>query len=206
MLRNDKAGFGWITIVLHWAIATLVLALLVLGFVMRRTAIDPALQFSLYQWHKSLGFTALGLAALRALWHLIEVRPRPSASLNALERRAASATHAMLVVLALAVPLAGWAVASTSTLNIPSFYFNWIVIPHLPMAKSQAAEDLWTLVHMTLAYLLLGFVALHVLAALYHHFARRDDVLVRMLQAGSRQRSSSQAAGSDPITVGRRKP
>ena len=206
MLRNDKTGFGWITIVLHWAIAALVLTLLGLGFVMRRTPLDPALQFSLYQWHKSLGFTALGLATIRALWHLVEVRPRPPAGLSALERRAASATHLVLMMLALAVPLAGWAVASTSTLNIPSFYFNWIVIPHLPMAKSEAAEDLWTLVHMTLAYLLFCFVALHVLAALYHHFARRDDVLVRMLQTGSRHRASSQAAGSDPVIAGRKKP
>ncbi len=85
MLRNDRAGFGWVTIVLHWTIAVIILALLALGFIMRRVPIDPALQFSLYQWHKSLGFTALGLAAIRALWHVIELRPnrqQASAHLN----------------------------------------------------------------------------------------------------------------------------
>ena len=206
MLRNDKAGFGWVTIVLHWTIAAIILALLALGFVMSRVPIDPALQFSLYQWHKSLGFTALGLAAIRALWHVVEPRPQPPAGLSALEQRAGSVTHILLIGLALAVPFAGWAVASTSTLNIPSFYFNWFVIPHLPMAKSAPAEDFWTLVHMTLAYLLLAFVAFHALAALYHHFARRDDVLVRMLSAGSHRRKRSQAAGADPVIAGRKKP
>ena len=206
MLRNDKAGFGWVTIVLHWTIAAIILALLALGFIMSRVPIDPALQFSLYQWHKSLGFTALGLAAIRALWHLVELRPQPPAGLSPLEQRAGSITHIVLIGLALAVPLAGWAVASTSTLNIPSFYFNWFIIPHLPMAKSAPAEDFWTLVHMTLAYLLLAFVAFHALAALHHHFARRDDVLVRMLSAGSHRRKRSQAASADPVIAGRKKP
>ncbi|HEV7306533.1 cytochrome b [Ensifer sp.] len=206
MLRNDKTGFGWITIALHWAIAALILVLLALGFIMRRVPIDPAMQFSLYQWHKSLGFTVLGLAVIRALWHVVEIRPAPSSTLGALERRAASATHAVLIVLALAVPLAGWAVASTSTLNIPSFYFNWLIIPHLPMEKSAGAEDLWTLVHMVLAYGLLLVVALHASAALYHHAARRDDVLIRMLRARSRQRAASQAAGANPLIAGRKKP
>ncbi len=206
MLRNDKAGFGWVTIALHWTIAAIILTLLALGIIMRRLPIDPALQFSLYQWHKSLGFTALGLAAVRGLWHMVELRPKPPESLSALEQRAGSVTHIVLMGLALAVPLAGWAVASTSTLNIPSFYFDWFVIPHLPMAKSAPAEDFWTLVHMTLAYLLFAFVTLHVLAALYHHFARRDDVLVRMLPAGSRRHKRSQAASADPVIAGRKKP
>ncbi|HEV7318890.1 MAG TPA: cytochrome b [Ensifer sp.] len=205
MLRNNDAGFGWVTIVLHWTIAILIFVLLALGFTMRRLPIDPSLQFSLYQWHKSLGFTVLALAAIRALWHGLELRPRPPQGLTAIERRAAGATHVALIALALAVPFAGWAVASTSTLNIPSFYFNWFVIPHLPMAKSAPAEDLWTLVHMTLAYLLLGFVALHALAALYHHVVRHDDVLVRMLQTGPRRRLPSQAADTDPLIVGRKR-
>lgn len=187
MLRNDEAGFGWITIVLHWAIAALILALIGLGFIMRRVPIDPALQFSLYQWHKSLGFTALGLATIRAFWHMVEHRPRPPGGLGTLERHAADLTHVALIALTLAVPLAGWAVASTTTLNIPSFYFNWFVIPHLPMAKSAPAEELWTLVHMMLAYLLLAVVALHTGAALYHHLARRDGILLRMLSTNAAQ-------------------
>lgn len=206
MLRNDKAGFGWITIVLHWTIAALILALIGLGFVMRRIPIEPALQFSLYQWHKSLGFTALGLAAIRAIWHVIESSPRPPTGLSGLERRAASATHILLMLLAVAVPLAGWAVASTSTLDIPSFYFNWVVIPHLPMAKSAPAEDFWTLVHMTLAYLMLGAVALHALAALYHQLVRRDDVLSRMLSAAPRRLENASTAGTDPMIAGRKEP
>jgi cytochrome b561 len=36
-------------------------------------------------------------------------------------------------------------------------------------------------VHTVAMWTLLALVVLHVLAALYHHFVRRDDVLRRML-------------------------
>ncbi|CAN7276414.1 MULTISPECIES: cytochrome b [Ensifer] len=181
MLQNSKSTFGWVTIILHWLIAMSILGLLALGFVMRRLSLDPALQFSLYQWHKSFGFTVLALAALRAVWHVLDRQPQAPSGLSVLERRAARTTHAILIGLTIAVPLAGWAVASTSTLNIPSFYFDWFVISHLPMAKSEAAESFWTSTHAILAYATLALVALHAMAALYHHMVRRDEVLVRML-------------------------
>ncbi|MCA1441029.1 cytochrome b [Ensifer sp. IC4062] len=185
MLRNSETGFGLVTIVLHWTIALLIFALVLSGFVMQRVEIDPAPQFTLYQWHKSFGFTALGLALLRATWWLVEHNPSPLPSLCPLERRASRVTHDTLTVLAIAVPLAGWAVASTSTLDIPSFYFNVMVIPHLPLAKSEASEDFWTSVHALLAYVTLALAAIHAAAALYHHFMRRDAVLTRMLGSGA---------------------
>ncbi|WP_331374137.1 cytochrome b [Sinorhizobium chiapasense] len=186
MLRNSERGYGAVTIVLHWTIAVLILGLILLGFVMRRTEIDPALQFSLYQWHKSFGFTVLGLAVLRAVWWSIERSPAPPPGLGPLEHTAAQIMHRALIVLALIVALGGWAVVSTSTLNIPSFYFNLIVIPHLPLRQSEASEAFWTFAHALLAYLTLGLVAGHAAAAFYHHFLRRDEVLVRMLRPSPR--------------------
>lgn len=178
---RQGSGYGTLAICLHWLIALTILGLVGLGFVMRRLAIDPTLQFSLYQWHKSLGIAALGLAGLRAALWLFTRHPAPVPSLSPLERKASHATHIALALLSLAVPLAGWAVASTSTLNIPTFFFNLVVIPSLPLSRSGAAEDFWTWVHAAAAYALLGLAVLHTTAALYHHFIRRDEVLLRML-------------------------
>jgi cytochrome b561 len=186
MLRNSESGFGAVTIALHWTIALLILGLMLIGFVMRRIEIDPALQFSLYQWHKSFGFTALGMAILRTAWWFVERNPLPLPSLSPLEHKAAWLTHHALTALALLVPLAGWAVASASTLDIPSFYFNVIVIPHLPLPRSEASEAFWAFAHAALAYVMLGLIAIHAAAALYHHFMRRDAVLMRMLRSASR--------------------
>jgi cytochrome b561 len=43
-------------------------------------------------------------------------------------------------------------------------------------------------VHETVGLLLLGLIALHASAALYHHFWRRDDTLEAMLPQGMRRR------------------
>lgn len=196
MLRNSDHGFGAITIGLHWMIAALILGLMLMGFIMRRVEIDPVLQFSLYQWHKSFGFTVFGLAILRTGWWLVESSPRPLPSLSAIEHIAARLTHCMLIGFALLVPLAGWAVASASTLDIPSFYFNLVVIPHLPLPKSEASEAFWAFAHAVLAYIMLAFVAIHTAAALYHHIVRRDAVLRRML------RSRAVAGGADVVAKG----
>jgi cytochrome b561 len=36
-------------------------------------------------------------------------------------------------------------------------------------------------IHNVLVYVLLGFILLHVAAALYHHFVKHDDVAGRMV-------------------------
>lgn len=181
MRKPRDNGYGIGEICLHWLMAGLVLGLVVLGFAMRRRGIDPALQFSLYQWHKSFGLIALALAGLRVVLWLAAGRVAPAPGLGAIERRASTATHLLLGFLCLVVPFAGWAVASTTTLNIPTFLFNLVVIPPLPMARSAGAEAFWSWVHATTAYTLLALAALHSAAALFHHFVRRDGVLMRML-------------------------
>ena len=108
-------------------------------------------------------------------------RPRDVASLALWERLASRAAHVMLYVLMFAVPLSGWAVASSSTLEIPSYAFNLIVIPMLPIEVSEAAEALWGWVHFALAYLSAAIALAHIAAALRHHFVLHDAVLARML-------------------------
>ena len=196
MIRHRQAcGYGYWAIFLHWIIAALIFGIAVLGYVMRRTEIDPVLQFSLYQWHKSVGFVALALAALQLLWWGLGRYPAPVASLTPVEKMLSRATHIVLVGLGLAVPVAGWCVASTSPLNIPTFFLNLVVIPHLPLAKTPDAETMWSTLHTAGSYLLVGLGALHALAALYHHFIRRDEVLLRMLgRPGKRPRQGEATA------------
>jgi len=57
-----------------------------------------------------------------------------------------------------------------------------------PLAK-QLLE-----VHETVGLLLLGLIALHALAALYHHFWRRDETLEAMLPQGMRRRAAQHHA------------
>ncbi len=178
--RNTSASFGLVAIVFHWTIALLFLAQLALGYLMSRD-IDPVLQFNLFQYHKSIGFLVLALAAPRFIWSVFSRKPRALDGEGMASRLTARSAHAALLFLTLAVPLAGWAVASTSPLQIPSYVFDLVVVPGLPMAISDQAEAFWTKVHATLAYLAAVIVVLHVAAALWHHFVRKDPTLRRMI-------------------------
>lgn len=183
MWRNTHDGYGLTARILHWLIALLFACQLPLGFLTQAAAHDSALQFQLYQWHKSLGFLILMLALLRLFWWIVSIRPSPLPRTRRLERLAASAVHRLLLVLTVLIPLAGWAVVSASPLAIPSYVFNLVVVPNLPLAASDAAEAFWSRIHAVLAYGAGLLVIGHALAALQHHFLRHDDTLRRMIRS-----------------------
>ena len=192
-MRRPAESYDPFTIILHWLIAVLIVGSIALGFVMVRLSIDPTLQFSLFQWHKSFGMLALLLAIIRLLYSLIFVRVGRVVGMSAIEHLGARTVHHLLLAFSVVVPLAGWVIASISPLEIPTFAFDLVVIPHLPLAKSDAGEAWWSAAHAVLAYSALALVLLHSGAALYHHYRRRDDVLTRML--GVRRRMTSASAG-----------
>jgi cytochrome b561 len=112
------------------------------------------------------------------------VPPLPE-RMAAWERYAAQASHFLLYVLIVGIPLSGWALASSSPLGIPTIWFGQAEVPHLPglqgYADQHAVEDQVHEVHELLGNLMIGLLLIHVGAALKHHFWDRDDVLTRML-------------------------
>lgn len=180
MLRNTDEGYGLVAIILHWLIALLIVGQLIVGLVMVRLD-DQRLAFELIQWHKSFGFLMLILVAMRIAWRLVGRSPRPLGTTR-IERIAAWIGHAGLYVLMVALPLTGWALVSSSELAIPTFAFYLVIVPHLPLERSVAAESWWAEVHEILAWVLVGLVAIHVAAALRHHFGLGDATLTRMLR------------------------
>lgn len=181
MLRNTSASYGAVAMAFHWTIALLFLGQIGLGYLTQAVAEDPLLQFNLYQWHKSFGFLILALALPRVAWHLLSVRPRPLPGGPQWETAAARAAHLLLLTLTVAIPLTGWLIASTSPLRIPSFVFDLVLVPDLPVARSEAMETFWSTTHALFAYGA-GLLALtHAGAAIHHHLVRRDATLLRML-------------------------
>lgn len=188
MLRNSETAYGWVSILFHWTVALLFLLQLPLGYMTQASEGRPALQFELYQWHKSVGFLILAIAVPRLIWALVAGRPRLPDTLTPSERAAAQAAHVLLYAATVLVPLAGWAVASTSPLAIPSYVFNLVVVPSLPLAPSDTAEAVWSSIHAFLAYGAGFLIVVHALAALRHHFRFHDEVLLRMIRPGPHKR------------------
>jgi cytochrome b561 len=169
-------------IVLHWLIALLIVGAFTLGLVMTDIpGISPA-KLRYFSWHKWAGVTVLLLACLRLLWRLKARPPAFPDAMPAWQRRAAHGLHHALYLFIFAVPLSGY--FYTLAAGFPVVYFGLFQLPVL-IAKNKALADTLKPVHYWLAMTMAALVALHVLAALKHHFIDRDDTMRRMLPGRS---------------------
>jgi cytochrome b561 len=165
-----------LSIAFHWIIALLIVAAFALGSVMTDMKISPT-KLQYYSWHKWLGVTVLGLAALRLLTRLLSAAPAHPEHLPAWQKKAASTTHVILYVLMFAVPLSGY--FYTSAAGFPVVYLGMFPLPTIIDPNPELKETLKKL-HEILTSVLFAFVALHVAAALKHQFIDKDGLLKRM--------------------------
>jgi cytochrome b561 len=183
-----SATYGSVAKFLHWTLALLLLGMIVLGAIMNDLPRTDPLKFTLFQLHKSIGIALLLLSVLRLGWRWAHPAPPLPAGMPAWERWLAKTIVVVFYALMIGIPFLGWAVVSTSPLNIPTVLFGIIPWPHLPILptlanKKELSETLGEL-HGFLAYAVLALLALHVGGALKHHFISRDDVLTRMAPEG----------------------
>ena len=181
--RDSAAGWGWVSRLLHWAMAALIL--FQLGFGLWMTRVPDLLQrFALTQVHKSWGFVIFTLALLRVLWRAANPRPALPA-MPAWQAHAAGVSHALLYLLMVLMPLSGWILASASPvqdlLQMQNMVFGAFALPDPVVPGDTAVEALARGVHAGAALLLAAVLAVHAAAALMHQFVSRDRLLARML-------------------------
>ena len=164
-------------IVLHWVVALLVLCSATLGLYMVDLSLSPA-KLRFYSWHKWIGVSIFLVAVLRALWRLTHPVPAMPAATPPWQRAAAATSHLLLYLMLIVIPLSGWLMSSA--LGVQTVYLGALPLPDL-LAKDKALGEQLKLVHGALNWTLAMLVAVHVSAALRHHFVDRDDVLQRML-------------------------
>jgi cytochrome b561 len=174
---RSVTGYGSVAKSLHWLIATLVLAQFVVSWLMpgigRNTRPGPLINL-----HFSLGVLIVIVMAVRWIHRLFNPVPLAMCDSPAWERSLAQATHRVFYAVLLTVPFLGF--ASASAHDLPVTFFGLLTLPALAAPKAR-----WALVagdiHMYAMWTLLGVIALHVAAALYHRLVRHDRVLQRML-------------------------
>ena len=177
MLRNTASSYGRVSQGLHWLVMALVIGQIYLAVAAFR-AMEPAREAGLLALHRPLGMTILGLMLARLAWRLMNVQPALVATLSGAQRGLARTTHWMLYALLLLIPLTGWVKAGADGVDLS--YFGLFSVPHLAGPDAGLAKSL-RMVHLYLNTALLALVPVHVLAALWHHFWRRDQTLRRML-------------------------
>ncbi len=179
-IKNTSDRFGSLTKLLHWSIFVLYI---VQYFLVYRREYFPKhspekLQYILL--HESIGAFLLVMALLMITWHYVGTRPSMS-SMPAAHANGARLGHFLLYFTMLFQPISG--VAMSQLAGYPVGVFGLFEIPTL-LAKNEALGKIVHASHVWCSYLIIALVAGHIIAALYHHFVMKDNVLKRMSPIG----------------------
>jgi cytochrome b561 len=172
--QHGDETYGLVARLLHWLIVVLVAAQFVLGWTMPDIHRDTQ-PIGLIAWHLAIGTALIVAMAVRVVWRLTH-RPPPG-NLPPLLDTVSRATHFLLYAALLAVPMLGWANASSrgwaGTLS------SALPLPALAPTGSTVGHAMGD-VHSALAWVLFVLIGMHVGAALFHRFVRKDKVLQRI--------------------------
>jgi cytochrome b561 len=175
-------------IAFHWTTALLVTASFVIAWL--REPMEDLTQRALWlDVHRAIGFTVLALTLARLALRSREGPISTRAELPLGMWLASRASHFLLYAGLIAMPLLGWAQSSAKARH---FHLFGLPVPALVRHDPDLAEQLgnW---HANLAWALLALIGLHAIAALYHHYVRRDDVVRAMVpRRPSRRRAEAQ--------------
>ncbi|HVT23249.1 MAG TPA: cytochrome b/b6 domain-containing protein [Rhizomicrobium sp.] len=174
---TPPAHFDIVAIVLHWLLAGLIAVAFGLGLTI--DLFPKEWEHAIVNVHALIGLTILLLTAVRMWWRLGHKPPPMSQQISPAVRRAAAIVHFLLYVLVVVVTLIG---IPTLLYRGRGLDFGLFQIAS-PFARTREIFGPLTEAHELAAYALVGLAIGHVLAALYHHFIRRDEVLLQMIRA-----------------------
>ena len=188
---NSKRGvFDPATRLLHWLTAGLMLCAFVLAFSIDLTT-SRASHTVFLQLHRSVGLSIWIVTLVRLVWRNFAEYPDWPSDMPQAMRVAAMASEYVLYALLMTQPILG--ILQT---NAHGDHVNFFLIGQLPALIERnrlLSQQLMTL-HKAVGFSLLALIALHVSAALFHHFWRRDDTLTAMLPAAAEWRNVKRRA------------
>lgn len=173
MSTIQETQYTKVSRLLHWGMALAIIPLLLTG---EQTMGGHDARF-LPTVHASAGFVLMLLLVVRVAWRW-KHPPPPTLASTRFEIVAAKLSHAALYAGMALIPLTGWLAYTEHVRRSlgmrPASLFGFR-IPLLPDFGIN-----WHLIHNWGGKLVLAFIALHVAAALKHHFYNKDNTLRRM--------------------------
>jgi cytochrome b561 len=178
--RNEAARYGTVARALHWAMAALIIATLIIAEVRGYTSRGSGLRRAVSDAHYQIGVGIFILVWIRLAWRLRETEPAISPPLPQWQRLASHAVAWAFYALMIVLPVLGILAREAEGARVS---FIGATLPTL-IATDRATSRTLENVHEWLGNVMLWLVVVHVAAAFYHAFIRRDDAVARMI--GSR--------------------
>jgi cytochrome b561 len=175
-MRPDTAParYGSGAIAFHWTMAVLIILVGVLGLL--HDSWSKRTQGFWINIHALLGLLVWLLVMARFWWRSAHVPPELPPDIGEFSRRWSYPVHLLLYALIFVIPVFG---IGTFIWHGRAFEFGWFQVDFGVRSDRtifRPTED----IHGYLAYALFTLAGLHSAAALWHHYARHDGILLRM--------------------------
>jgi cytochrome b561 len=178
MIRNTTSSWGGAARWFHWLLAAVIIGMLAFGWWMNHIAARPD-RFFYRSIHADIGYLVLLLTVLRLIWRGVNPTPALPSDTPPWQRLASRISHGALYAAVILVAMLGWAHSGARTPNYASF-FGVFDVPQIT-SPDKAAAGVYEDRHIYMAYVLLALIVIHVAAAAWHHFVKRDRVTSRMI-------------------------
>lgn len=162
-----------ILVSLHWLVALLILGMLVIGFTQLGETPNDEAKIQVLSMHMPIGITILALTLARLVVRFTTSKPAPATAGNPILDKIGVAVHYLLYIAALGMGISGLGISSAA--GLPAIVFEKAGALPPDFAAFPPAIG-----HGFFAYVLSALVLLHIGAALYHQFIRKDGLLSRM--------------------------
>jgi cytochrome b561 len=181
MTGNTKSSWGTISRSFHWILGLAIIGMIAYGWWMNHFP-ARADRYFYRSIHADIGYLVLLSTVIRLIWRSAHPTPDLPSDTPRWLAIAARVNHWALYLVTILVAMLGWAMsgARPPDRNYASF-FGWFNVPQFTSPDKVAAgayEDR----HILFAYVLLTLIVLHIAAAAWHHFVRRDRVALRMIR------------------------
>ncbi|MFW5679907.1 MAG: cytochrome b [Pseudomonadota bacterium] len=172
--RSTDERYGRVAVILHWLSAALIIGLMMAGY-RAADAVDAQAKAAILRLHVPIGILVLVLTLARIGWWLAADRTRPGAPPGTphVQALVARVVHRLLLLGVVLAGLSGIALMVLS--GAGAVLFDGAPGP-LPEFWDYPPR--W--VHWAMGQLLSLLLLVHIAAALYHHFWRRDRIFARM--------------------------
>lgn len=171
-MRDGQARYDSTTILLHWTVAIIVVAMWIVGQTADYLPEHSLVQSFVWSSHVAFGFILAVVFAFRIFWRSTSGRSLPAADSGALHL-VAKTTHYLLYAL----------LGITIALGIANAFirgYDMYHLFHLPQVGDKEWKRPVTDWHGLVADGVLILAGVHAFAALVHHYAWRDHLLARM--------------------------
>ena len=178
-LFNNKNGYGFMSILLHWLMALLVIGLYLLGIYMVDLDYYDAMYQTAPMIHKLVGVLTLFLLIIRLPLKYVQCKPDVLGSYTQWEVLLASIVHNLFYLLLVVMTISGYLISTLKGKGID--ILGLFELPSLLILNEKAAEIVGK-THELSSDLFILLLFFHIIATIKHHVFDKDKAIIRILK------------------------